>query len=32
MELDGITSTDIRESLNIEDNIKNVFRAGEGVG
>lgn len=32
MELDGITSKDIRESLNMEDNIQNVFKAGEGVG
>lgn len=32
MELDGISSKDIKESLNLEDNIQNVFKAGEGVG
>ena len=32
MELDGITSEDIMKSLNTKDNIKNVFKAGEGVG
>ena len=32
MELDGITCEDIMKSLNIKDNIKNVFKAGEGVG
>lgn len=32
MELDGITQKDIMKSLKINDNIKNVFRAGEGVG
>ena len=32
MELDGITSQDIKDSLNLEDNIQMVFKAGEGVG
>ena len=32
MELDGIICEDIMNSLNIEDNISNVFKAGEGVG
>ena len=32
MELDGITSQDIKDSLNLEDNIQMVFQAGEGVG
>ena len=32
MELDGITCEDIMKSLNIKDNIKNVFKAGEGFG
>lgn len=32
MELDGITCDDIMKSLNIQDNVRNVFKAGEGVG
>ena len=32
MELDGLTSRDIMSSLNVQDNIQNVFQAGEGVG
>lgn len=32
MRMDGISSADILESLNVEDNMKSVFKAGEGVG
>ena len=32
MKLDGITPHDIMKSLNLEDNIKSVFKAGEGSG
>ena len=32
MEMDGISPSDIIKSLNIEQNIKNVFQAGEGAG
>lgn len=32
MKIDGISSKDILESLNVEDNMKSVFKAGEGVG
>lgn len=32
MRIDGISSADILESLNVEDNMKSVFKAGEGVG
>ena len=32
MELDDVKCSDVMDSLNIEDNIQNVFKAGEGVG
>ena len=32
MQLDGITPHDIMKSLNLEDNLKSVFKAGEGAG
>ena len=32
MDLDGISNKDIMKSLKINDNIKSVFKAGEGVG
>ena len=32
MKLDGLTPIEIAESLNLEDNISNVFAAGEGAG
>jgi len=32
MELDGVSPFEISKSLNLEDNIQNVFDAGEGAG
>lgn len=32
MQLDGITPKEIMKSLNLEDNITSVFKAGEGAG
>ena len=32
MKLDGLTPIEIADSLNLEDNIANVFAAGEGAG
>ena len=32
MRYDGITPDDIRDSINIEDNIDRIFTAGEGAG
>ena len=32
MKLDGITPEEISTSLHLEDNIKNIFDAGEGAG
>ena len=32
MELDDVKCSDVIQSLNIQDNIQNVFKAGEGVG
>ena len=32
MALDGVTTKDIMNSLKIEDNIQNVFKAGQGAG
>lgn len=30
--LDGLKIQDIQRSLNIEDNIQNIFKSGEGAG
>ena len=32
MEMDGITAADLMKSLSLEQNRKNVFKAGEGGG
>ena len=32
MKLDGLSPINISDSLNLEDNIANVFAAGEGAG
>lgn len=32
MKLDGISPKDILQSLSIQENMKSVFKAGEGVG
>ena len=32
MELDGINQQDIMDSLQVNDNVNNVFQAGEGAG
>ena len=32
MHLDNITASDIKSSLNISDNITNIFKSGQGAG
>ena len=32
MKLDGLTNSEIMDSLNIQDNIESIFHSGEGIG